>query len=483
GLERDGAAYDRALDGLAEAARRALTVPFSAAVAGLALLVRDLARGQGKEAELTFEGTEVEIDRRVVEEMKDAFVHLVRNAVDHGLETPAAREARGKPRRGTVAVRVATLPGGKVEVTVADDGAGLEAGSIRTAAVRRGLLTAGEAADLDDAAAGELAFRSGVTTSPLVTDLSGRGLGLAIGREKAERLGGTAEVRSTAGGGAVFRIVVPLALTAFRGLLLRAGGEDFVLPLRAVERTIRVKPGDVVPVENRETLPYGGRRIAVAWLAELLGRPGGRTAGTEAALPAVVLAGGDPLALIVDEVLGEEPAVTKPLPYPLRRVRHLAGAAVLGGGRVAPVLHAPDLRRSATGAGRAAAAAAAPAARVKAVLVAEDSITSRTLLRNILESAGYRVRTAADGAEALAELRAGEFDLLVSDVEMPRMDGFALTAAVRADRRLAELPVVLVTARESREDREKGIEAGANAYLVKSSFDQSNLLEVVARLL
>jgi two-component system chemotaxis sensor kinase CheA len=265
-----------------------------------------------------------------------------------------------------------------------------------------------------------------------------------------------------------------------------------VVPTTQVERVIRARPGDIQTVEGRETLAFEGRAVALVWLADVLELPPAERNEAAAAtgVPVIILGDRDEwVAFAVDEVRGEQEILVKPLVKPLSRVRNVAAATVLGGGEVAPILNVDDLlksaQRSAGAAARRAAAAASTPAQAKAasILVAEDSITSRLLLKGILESAGYRVTIAVDGMEAFSALRAGSFDLLVSDVEMPRLNGFDLAARIRADKKLAELPVVLVTALETREDRERGIDAGANAYLVKSSFDQSNLLEAVRRLI
>jgi len=240
-------------------------------------------------------------------------------------------------------------------------------------------------------------------------------------------------------------------------------------------------------VEGRETIALSGRAVALVWLADVLALP--RAEATEtpsAATPILVLGLGEQrVAFAVDAILDEQEVLVKPLRKPLSRVRNIAGATVLGSGRVAPILNVADLLKSARksgGAARVAAVAKPVEAGAKSLLVVEDSITSRMLLKGILESAGYNVKTAVDGLEAFTLLRAERFDLVVSDVEMPRLNGFDLTARIRADKKLSELPIVLVTALEKREDRERGIDVGANAYLVKSSFDQSNLLDAVQRL-
>jgi two-component system chemotaxis sensor kinase CheA len=456
-----------------------LMLPCAAVLEGFPRLVRDLARAQGKEVDLVIQGGEIEMDRRILEGLKDPLIHLVRNALDHGIEEPALREQQGKAPRGRVVIRITHLDSSKVEICCADDGRGIDTGEVQAAARAAGLLDL--AADVP--AAQTLIFDSGVSTSPAITDLSGRGLGLAIVREKVEKLDGTVAVETQPGAGTTFRLVLPLTLATFRGILVRVAGQVFVLPTMRVERVIRVRPDGIVPVEGRETVLLDEQVVALVRLADLLGLP--PAPDPAQGRPAVVLpAGSGQVAFLVDAVLDEQEVLVKSLGPQLVRVRHLAGATVLGSGQVAAILNVADLLHTATqGISGPAQAAALEPARSKAVLVVEDSITSRTLLRNILETAGYTVQTAVDGAAGLERLKAETFDLVVSDVEMPHLNGFDLTAAIRSIAPLADLPVVLVTSLESREDRARGAAAGANAYVVKRSFDQSHLLNVISRLI
>jgi two-component system chemotaxis sensor kinase CheA len=331
-----------------------------------------------------------------------------------------------------------------------------------------------------------LIFQPEVSTSPIITRVSGRGLGLAIVRERAEKLGGSVSVESQPQQGTGFRILLPSMLSTFRGILIEVEGRRFVLPTFHVERVARVTVADVQTVEGRETVALSGRVIALVRLADVLELPRAESkAEPSAAISVLILGLGDQrIAFAVDAVLDEQEVLVKPLRRPLSRVRNIAGATVLGSGHVAPILNVSDLLKSARKTGSAAARVGPKAkpADAKAVLVAEDSITSRMLIKSILESAGYNVKTAVDGMEAFTLLRAEKFALLVSDVEMPRLNGFDLTARIRADKKLAALPVVLVTALETREDRERGIDVGASAYIIKSSFDQSDLLDAVRRL-
>jgi two-component system chemotaxis sensor kinase CheA len=472
-------------DGLLDDVKEMQLLPFASLLEILPRFARELAREQGKDVELAIQGGEIEIDRRILEAMKDPLIHLLRNAIDHGIEQPAVRVAGRKPPRGTITLAITQKDSGKVEILVADDGAGIDAERVRDAARLLGVVSAEEAGRLGEREVLALAFQSGVTTSPIITDVSGRGLGLAIVCEKVERLGGSVTLESQPDAGTAFRIVLPLTLANFRGVLVCVGGQLFVVPAASVERVTGVTDKDIQTVENRETIPLDGQTVALVWLSDVLELPRKEAAGDA---PAVVLGSGlARVAFRVDEVLGEQEVLVKNLGRQLARVRNVAGASVLGTGQVVPVLNVSDLLKSAV---LRATAPFAPvtggkpaAAEKQSILVVEDSITSRSLLKTILESAGYRVTTAVDGADGYTTLKTGTFDLVVSDVEMPRMDGFDLTAKIRADKNLSELPVVLVTALESREHRERGIDAGANAYIVKSSFDQSNLLEITRRLI
>ena len=483
---REGRSADKLVDGVLEGAKQLLMLPVATITDALPLLARQVGRERGKDIDLVVKGGEVEMDKRVLDELKDPLIHLVRNAADHGVESTADRVRVGKPALAHITISVGAVDGSKVEITLADDGAGIDAARVRAAAVRRGVVTAEAAAAMDEARSVALIFESDVTTSPIVTDISGRGLGLAIVREKVEKLGGRVLVESTPGRGTIFRLVVPLALAAFRGLIVRANRRALVLPVSSVERVARVPAGGLRVVGNRETVTLQDRPIPVTRLADALELPAEEVPPSGSHLLLVVVAQRDErVAFVVDEISHDEEVLVKPLAPPLRRVRNVAGATLLASGALVPVLNPADLLRTArrTRSGPASPAAdARPARGPLSVLVTDDSVTSRMLIKGILEAAGHRVTTTVDGVQALEALRAGSFDLVVSDVEMPRMNGFDLTARIRAERRLADLPVVLVTALASPRDRERGVEVGASAYIVKSEFDQGNLLEIIRRI-
>ena len=483
-LARDEQAVTRALQALQERVHELRLSPAVTVLELLPPMVRDLAREQGKEIDLTLQGADLRLDRRVLDLIKDPLIHLVRNAVDHGLETPEAREKAGKTRRGLLSVAMTALEGGRVELLIQDDGAGIDPDRVRAAAVRARLMTAQESQARSDDEALQLIFQTGLSTSPIITRISGHGVGLAVVQERINQLGGQIELHTRVGEGTAFRMVLPASVTTFRGLLVREGGRPFLLPIAAVERAIRLSPADVEHVEGRQTVRWEGRLIAVAHLGQLLGlhRSDGRRG--DGRMPCVVLrVGTQQAALVVEAVAGHQEVLVRELKAPLAGVRHVSGAGVLGDGEVALILRAADLIAASHHLREDAAAPAAARPATRTILVVDDSITTRTMEKNILEAAGFQVRVSMDGADAWTVLKSEPFDLVVSDVDMPRMDGFELTSRIRADERLRDLPVILVTALESRSDKERGIAVGANAYVIKSSFEQSNLLEIIQRLL
>jgi two-component system, chemotaxis family, sensor kinase CheA len=477
------------VDHLLEDMKRVLMLPFSSLLDTFPMMVRELSRNQGKEVELVVKGSEIELDRRILEEMKDPLIHLMRNAIDHGIEKPEVREQKGKPRRGVIQVNVSQLEGNRIEAVITDDGAGIDPTRVRESAVSRGAISEKAAGRLSEPEALALIFLSEVSTSQRITNLSGRGLGLAIVRERVEKLGGSVSVVNKPQQGSSFRVLLPVTLATFRGILVRSGEHLFIIPTASVERVLRIPQQEVVSVENKATIGMNGQRLGLVRLDDVLELRSAREHEHNAdyLLLLVLVSAEKRIAFTVDEVVNEQEVLIKNLGKQLSRVRNVAGATVLGSGKVVLVLNVADLVKSAVrltpDATREVLAEGDAEAGKGSILVAEDSITSRTLLKNILESVGYTVKVAVDGVDAYTLLKTEEIDLVVSDVEMPRMNGFDLTAKIRSDHRLAELPVILVTGLESREDRERGVDVGANAYIVKSSFDQSNLLELISRLI
>jgi two-component system chemotaxis sensor kinase CheA len=359
--------------------------------------------------------------------------------------------------------------------------------------VRRGLLAGERAENLDSAGAIDLIFHPGFSTRTTVSELSGRGVGMDVVRAHVERLGGEIAVRTTPGAGTSFIITVPLTLATTRVLLVEDHGELYAVPSSTIERTGRVRSADLLQLEGRRAIQIEGRAVPVVELADVLQRPrSDEEISPREWRPYFVLPHGDrAVALLTTHLVDEQELVIKALGAPLKRVKHIAGAAVLGTGAVVVILSPGDLTKTALGnldnglfmARMADLPAAESDAPRRRVLVVDDSVMTRTLERSILEAAGYEVVVAVDGQQALDILGTTAVDAIVSDVEMPRLNGFALTAAIRQSEQLRHLPVVLVTSLDAPEQVERGAAAGADAYIVKGRFDQQDLLRTLERLL
>ncbi|HNT07150.1 chemotaxis protein CheW, partial [Methanoculleus sp.] len=371
-------------------------------------------------------------------------------------------------------------------IEVIDDGAGIDSNAIRKTAVESGVITKEEDAALTDSEAIWLIFRSGMTTSRIVTDLSGRGLGLAIVEDTVSRLGGRMTVSSAVGRGTTISFSVPVRMTTLRGLLVRSGRQVYVIPIQQVKQVLRVHPDSLTSSRGRPTIRFSGETIEVIRLTDILGiPPSGPPPADTRPTPLVIIAyGAGQIACTVDEVIRVQEIVVRPLGSQLRSVRRIEGAVILGDGSVALVLDPLELIQDALQADRPAPGPALPGEAGWRILVVEDSVTSRVLLQTILEEAGHQVETAVDGIDAFARLKQHEFDMVVSDVDMPRMNGFTLTEKIRAEgRQFAGLRVALVTSLDSPEDRERGRAVGADAYIVKSNFNTEDFLETVRRLM
>ena len=475
------------IDTLEQEVKRVRMLPLVTITAAFGRMVRDLAQAAGKEAVLEVIGGEVELDKRVLEQIKDPLMHLLRNAIDHGIETMDKRRAAGKPRIGMITLKAEQL-GKDVIVSVSDDGAGLDIDAIRRVATRRG--GASEVQALSEAEMAELIFNSGVSTSPIITDVSGRGVGLDVVRRNVEVLNGRISINWKPGLGSTFALILPLTLTSSRGLLVHVSDQPFAIPLNSIERILNLNPEEITPLGGHDTMRYDGRPLTLVRLSDVLALP--RVAEGNGHLSVVVLAAAERrMAFAVDGLAGEQEVVIKGLGQQLARVGGIAGATVMGNGEVMLILNAADLIKLAMRGERRSiletmsAEASPDLGRAKTrILVVDDSVTTRTLEKNILEAAGYAVQIATDGQEALnAIAAAGVPDLVISDIFMPRLDGFDLTKRIKGDARTASVPVILVTSLDSVEDKSRGIEAGADAYIVKSRFDQNNLLETIEQLI
>jgi two-component system chemotaxis sensor kinase CheA len=470
----------RSLNELQELALHARMIPVMSLAPRLRRAVRDLARETGKEVRFETRGEDAEIDRGVLERLADPLLHLVRNAVDHGVESPDERRRNGKPAEGTVRLHAMQL-GSEVVIAVSDDGRGIDVTRVRETAGR----TDRSAIEMDDEAALYLIFRSGLTTATKVTGVSGRGVGLDAVRASLNAVRGRIEVRSDPGMGTEFRIAVPITMATLRCLVINAGGQAFAIPLHSVRAVL--PPQGSAMVGGRAMTMLDGRPVPISSLASVLGTGNGSEG------PAVVVAGlTRSHAFTVDELIDQRDVVVKGLGELLPRMPAVAGAGVQPDGSILLVLEAAGLieraRRMDSG-DRSHEAASGGGheeivpQRAASILVVDDALTVRELQRSIFENAGYRVRVAVNGEEALTEISHERPDLVLTDVQMPRMDGFELTEAIRKQASLASLPVIILTSRGSDEDRRRGLECGADGYIVKSGFDQSALLSAVERLL
>lgn len=447
--------------------------------------MRDLAKQFRKEIEFVIEGGDTELDKKVLEEINDPLIHIMRNCVDHGIEPPEVRVERGKPAKGTVRL-AARQEGDRIVIEISDDGAGIDPEKIRQTALRKGYLTEAEAASMSDREAMYLIFEPGFSTAPIITEISGRGVGMDVVREfVVEKLKGSLDVESEVGKGTRFRLTIPLTLAIIRALLIKVGGQIYAMPTGAIEETLRVDPGDIIKVEGREVIRRQRRTIPVVRLADILSVPENGPEGTKQPIVTIGYSG-QRMGFMVDAFVGEQQIVIKPLGNHLQKIENVAGVTVLGAGEVVPILNVPDLMANARTRTGKRTGPAAPSERTgpRRVLICEDSFTTRELERSIFEAAGYEVETAVDGAQGLARLREGlAVDAVVTDVQMPNMSGFELTRAIKSDPLLSDIPVIIVTSLERDEEKAEGIEAGADAYITKSVFNQDTLLDTVERLI
>ena len=456
---------DRLLGALQDAAIQTRTLPFGSITGPFPRAIRDIANTEGKEVELVVRGTDTELDRVILEGISEPLVHMLRNAVAHGIETPAERLEAGKSARGCV-VLAAEQRGGLVAVIVSDDGRGVSP-ELLAQAVQEGSLV-------------DILARPGFSTRTEVSDLAGRGVGFDVVKAHVESFGGSLQIESEPGSGMTVTLLLPLTLALVDVLLVERGSHVFGVPLASVQEAVAVT--ETLSLTGRKSLELRGASIPFGDLAELLGAEAPPLPPRAPAI--IVAAGGRRVALACDRLIGESEVVVKTLGPLLGSVTGYLGAAILGDGRVALLLDPASATSTSPRAARQSETVAATPveqAASRTLLVVEDSFMVRELQRSILEAAGYRVVTAKHGLEALDQLAAhSEIDLVVTDVDMPEMDGLALTEAIRASAEWAALPIIVVTSRHSDEDRRRGVAAGADAYMVKDSFDQHALLDTVA---
>jgi len=476
-LRQDSRRMGQALSTLEDHIHGMRLVSLASLESPLGLAMRDAALRTNKKVALSVSATGIHVDRRVLQALRSPLIHLVRNAVDHGIEPPELRAAAGKPPVGMVSIVVQSR-GETVEIVFEDDGAGVDVEQVKRQAIARGLISADKVEALSIDEVFDLLARPGFSTRASVSELSGRGIGMDVVHKAVRELGGSVTLQSSAGRFTRFTLTVPVSMVTTRVLFVRSDGRMFALPLSGVVGTAHVSEPDFFTLDNKPFVHVAHEPALVRKLASAsseLPKIEGK-----ACVVAVAATKGK-VALLVDEVLGEEEVVVRPLGPPVRHVPGIVGTTVAESGAVVLVLSPAEILELGASAGPPEKKKRRRGQRT--VLVVDDSITTRTLERHILERAGYTVRLANDGQEALGVMRAGRFDLVVADVDMPKLDGISMVRVMRADAALESMPVILVTSRDEETDRQRGLTAGAQAYIVKGRFDQDLLLQTIRRLL
>ncbi|MGD1059722.1 MAG: response regulator, partial [Solirubrobacteraceae bacterium] len=470
---------ERELAQVRDTAHHLRLVPASAVFAPLRRTVRNTAQVLGKQVDFVTAGGEHRLDAHVLAAVRDALLQMVRNAVAHGIETPAERARLGKAALGKVLLKV-RRKGNRVVFACEDDGHGFDVAALRTAVVKRGVVSAEAAEGLNAEDLFRLLLRGGISTSGAVTEVAGRGIGLDVVRETATKLKAEVTMWTAAGNGCTVEISVPVSLLSLSAVVVECGDLSASLPLDAVEQTLRLVENDLARSPDGNSIVFNGSTIPFLSLADALGRPSSRK--QEARFSAVVVRSGiEHAAIGVDRILSTATVLLRPIPAFAGVDPVVAGAALDAEGNPQLVLD-PAALVHAAGAKRVISVQEEPQ-RTPVVLVIDDSLTTRMLEQSILETAGYKVHLATSAEEALEKAREKDYDLFVVDVEMPGMDGFEFVAHARSTPALASIPAILVTSRNSAQDKKRGEEAGARAYVVKSEFDQAQLLQTIRRLI
>lgn len=474
-----------AVNELLESLKDIIMLDFSHLMDLFPKLVRDLSSELGKEVSLTMSGTEIQIDRRILDVIKDPLIHIIRNSIDHGFEEAEIRIANGKPPTGNLSIDIKHISAGKVEIEIADDGRGIDIDKLKHSALNKGIITLEKSLSLNADEALQLIFVSGISTKKMISDISGYGLGMAIVKEKVEKLQGSIRIKSVASKGTNIYITLPTALTMMRGLLVQCSENLFAIPSNFISHVLRIDKNEIKRVENRNTIVIKDVPITLLDLCEILGFKKYIGFDNVSLVKIVVISIYDKLiAFSLNDILEDIELIIKPLNKQLSRIKNISGATLLGNGQLVPVLNIPELiKNTETNIEVPRSTYLRVESAAKNILVVDDSITSRMLLQDILETAGYNVKTSSDGMNAMKIVKDIKFDLIVSDIDMPLMNGFQFTRLIKTTKYLKDIPVILVTALSRDEDKIKGMEAGANAYIVKSDFKQSNLLEVISRFL
>lgn len=444
--------------------------------------VRDLARNLGKEVELVIRGRETELDRKMVEKLNEPLIHLIRNAIDHGIETADVRRTLGKPPTGLLEI-AARNEGTSIVIEIRDDGGGLDLDKIKSRALQKRLLPEDQAIDrLSENDIINLIFLPGFSTADFITDISGRGYGMDVVKQSVEELKGYLSVDSQRGRGTCFSIHLPLTLTSLHALFVRAGHSKFAFPIPSVAETLKINRSEIIEVIQKKAIRLRNQLIPILPLSDVMGVPLTESVPQDELFVIIAHASGERAGFIVDDIIEEKEVIVKSLPRHFHKIKTISSATIAGNNEIVFILHVPQLILT-TREFSVTVASGAARKTAQTILVVDDSLNTREVEKTILQAYGYDVDTAKDGLDAMEKIRQKTYDLIVTDLEMPLMDGFTLTAQIRAEKNLQNIPVVIVTSRDSADDKRRGIEVGANAYIVKGSFDQTNLIDTVESLI
>lgn len=462
--------------------------PFEDGVRHYSRIVRDLGRALGKKVRLEIVGGSTGIDRDILDQLDAPLGHLLRNAVDHGVEMPDERIAAGKSPEGVIRIE-ARHNAGLLQIIVADDGSGIDLDTLRYAVLSRRLATEEMVGRLSDSELLEFLFLPGFSMKQTVTDLSGRGVGLDVVHSMAKQVRGATTIASVPGAGTTFQLELPLTLSVIRTLLVEIGGEPYAFPLSGITRTLRLQRGDIEKTEGRPHFPFEDRQVGIISAQEVLELENAASDQTDLAI-VVIGEGAETYGLAVERFLGERELVVRTLDRRLAKVRDISAAGLLDDGSPVLIVDMDDLIRSAGKLAAAGplrglldAASGAKQTRRKRILVVDDSLTVRELERKLLDHHGYEIEVAVDGMDGWNAVRSNSFDLVVTDIDMPRLDGIELVSLIKRDPRLRNLPVMIVSYKDREEDRRRGLDAGADYYLAKGSFHDETLIHAVVDLI
>ena len=485
--EADAITLGKLVSVLLESLKETLMQPFSLILQPLHKVVRDLAKSLNKEIDFSVSGELTEVDKRILEELKDPLLHIIRNALDHGIESPKERSEAQKTPQGRFSIDVQPLSDQRIEVKIYDDGRGFDIDKIKKKALEKNLIASDQLEKLTKEEIIQLVFKSDLSTADRVSEISGQGLGLEIVAERVKSLNGTIRVESEVGVGTTMFLLIPSKRSTFRGIHIKADARDFILPTSNVNRLVRIDVDEIKKIENRDAIFIDDAPIPLVNLASLLGIKDRVDRKQKTINVVVASASKQTVAFEIDEVIKERPVLMKKFNRQLEGLKTLSAVTVLEATKIVPILNPVNLIHHTFKGGHVndnerQIMENEEENKVKRALVVDDSPTSLLLLKNIVSQAGYEVITAKDGEEAYLIMQREEVDILITDINMPKMDGFDLCDKLRKEEKFAKFPIIFVTALNSDEDRQRGVEVGVDAYIAKSDFDTKNFLAKINEL-